>query len=283
MNRTNSILIGVLSLGMLSGCAQGDLPEYNQLGPLRIFSLKVDPPEAAPGDFVILTPYLSDLNGKGRSLTYSIEACPDPGLNRGIDPSCEGVTGKVAVANGTIDPSSNLTFKSPNFTGRVNRATITVPTDLLSGKSAVEQMVGVDYIVVYKVEASDGKSVTSVKRIRVSSNSNKNANPAFSSVQANGASVSSLPSSATALTAQFSSGSQESYGVTRSDGSTAVLTETLITTWFISDGSFDYTRTYDSDSNTYTPPSSRPTEHNIIILGVARDGRGGEDVIQLDL
>jgi hypothetical protein len=268
---------------LLTGCSQGDLPDYDRLGSLRILSLKVDQPEVAPGTSVTITPYISDLNGQGRTLNFRAFACTDPGIARGLDPSCDEALDRIDVQSGTITPGAPPNYKAPNYTGAAPSISLTVPSTLLDAKSTFEKQLGIDYLLFYELKGSDGTSLQSFKRIHTSLQTQKNTNPTFVSIQTGGANLVALPTSTVSLTPLFSPTSKETYTVLRTDGSSAIITESLLVTWFISDGSLDYTRTVDTDANPFSPPSPPPSSHSTILIGVVRDGRGGEDVVQLEL
>ena len=100
-------LILVLILGVaLAGCSRPDFPKYEALGDLRILTIVADLPEANPGDTVTFTPILSDLNGQGRTISYAVEACIDPGVGNGVSPACTDpdptslLSGTVVIAPG---------------------------------------------------------------------------------------------------------------------------------------------------------------------------------------
>jgi hypothetical protein len=245
--------------------------------------LKADKPEVSPGSTVTVTPFVSDINGAGRVLSYQAEGCTDPGLARGVDPSCDTASDRVVIASGTINATNSPAFVSPNYSGAVAAVTFTVPTTILDGKTSLEQMIGVDYIVMYRLETSDGEVLKSIKRITATTKTTLNANPTLSSFQKEGADLTALPSAAVNLTPKFGANSAETYSAIRSDGTPITVTETMIVTWFISDGTIDFTRTVDTSENTYTPPATKPTTRSVVLIGVIRDGRGGEDVLRLEL
>ena len=60
-----------------------------------------------------LTPLISDLNGSGRALTYTIRTCTDFGIDLGATPSCDSRPDLVVVANN--QPLTGLT--APTYTG----------------------------------------------------------------------------------------------------------------------------------------------------------------------
>ena len=152
---------------------------------------------------------------------------------------------------------------------------------MFAGRSSTQQFNGVAYLVFYSIAVpGGGPSVTSFVRVVVSSTlkAAKNLNPVIASIDMNDSSVGpiiSLPVGATNFRESSPSDSAEGYFVMQKDGSVASQNEQLITTWFISSGSFDSFRTVGSDENSWTPPTTLPVGHGVVMLAVTRDGRGG--------
>ena len=256
----------------LSGCGGSSLPQYNKLESLRVLAILSSSPEVSPGATVTITPVISDVTGGGRSLTYNADTCIDPGVAYGAVPSCEGLTSRVSIAaNAAVTGLS-----SPQYTAAVTSTfSVTVPATILDGYSTVQQLLGVNYLVVIKITASDGTSVSAFKRILASTNPTKNNNPSITRVEANGSTVvGTLFHSWVSLQPIFGAGSAESYTAILPDGSTRTVTEVLTTTWFISSGSLGATRTEGTATLGYSPPVGIPA---VSLVAVTRDGRGGED------
>lgn len=264
-------IIIISSLFFVFGCSDNKLPEYNRLETLRILALKADKPEATLGDTIVITPLISDLNGNGRTLTYTAEACLDPGIAAGADPNCAGASSYLNIGSATITGLS-----APNYTAATNTVTFTIPTDVLNGKTTIEQYNGVPYIFVYNIRASDGTQLRSFKRIIVSVKPSnlRNTNPSINNMYADTAVLSSLPGSRVSLSVQYPDSSVESYTGLSSDGTVGTQTEKMITTWFVSEGSIQYYRTLDTQTNGYEI-SFRP-DKPVLIIAVLRDDRGGE-------
>ncbi|MGK5085767.1 hypothetical protein WDW37_20960 [Bdellovibrionota bacterium FG-1] len=275
-----------------AGCSTTELPDYVRLGGLRILAIKADKPEAAPGDTVQITPVVSDLPtatvaGK-RSLSYTAEACIDPGVGYGATPICAGRPDRITLPGGNI-PS--LSSTSNTYTGEAPVISVTIPPIILAHRSAMDQYNGVAYLVLYTLIATDSTGATAqviaFKRLLASTRTTKNSNPSITDVQVGSTqtlqpllAALSYPSSSQtplSLTPTFSSNSAEAYTVQQADGSLLPATEALTTTWFLSDGDIRYFRTADADVNTWTPPSTQPTRPGIVFMVVTRDGRGGED------
>jgi hypothetical protein len=264
----------VLTLFISTGCSDMGFPEYIKLDNLRIVALILDSPEVAAGGTVNVTPVVSDYNAT-RTLTFVAEACPDPGLVLGRDPTCDGHPLKVSVGSGNV--VFPVAQQATNRTGLTTAlAAITVPATLTTGLSADSQFNGVFYLVTYTVTASDGTRVKSFARIRVSNKTTKNTNPTITDVLANGSSLTTMPTSDAYVAISYSGTSKESFVYQRSDGTQTTQTETLSTTWFYTAGAMKFYRTVDAENNTFTPTSSSaPTGLNHVILVITRDGREG--------
>jgi len=273
-----SALFIALGLLGLTACQENTLPKYEALGGLRILALRGDQgaqlsgqAEFAPGDSVVVTPYVSYYGVSG-SVSYTATACPDPGINVGATPSCEGVAGTVSIAAGSVA----LTGGGSN-TGQANSFTVPIPSTVLDGRNPVDQFNGVGYLVVYQLSSADGRSTAAVKRLVVSGSAKttKNQNPALTAITAAGSPLSSLPGGAVEVGVSYPTTSRESYLAMLTDGNLEVRTEDLLTTYFITDGSLKYARTVNDQTSTYTPPPSAPTGHSAIVVAVVRDSRGG--------
>ncbi len=267
-----------LTIICLVGCNKTDLPLYVKLGDLRVLTLKADQSEVNPGTSVTLQPVISDLDAGGRTLTVTVQSCIDPGVSVGALPQCLHPDSSTSSTFATSTLSSNGTFTglAPSFVINVPAA----PANYVAA-SPIAKYNGVIYLVIYTITAPDGTSVTSFKRLIVSdpSKTQKNANPAISSVTVNG--------TALAATTTFSSAGMdfnpifsvagESYQMKRPDGTLVSFSETLTNTWFYTDGSSKYFRTLGTDSDHWDPPSAKPTGRAAAVVLVSHDGRDGED------
>lgn len=289
------LLTAIGLLVALSGCGQNNLPDYINLGTLRVLAMKADQPEVDPSTSptVTITPVVSDLNA-GRTLTYTAVGCIDPGVGYGATPTCAG--GGTPLGNGTIDTTTLDTTTHTN-TGAAPTISVPIPSTILTNpaRDTVDSYNGVAYLVVYTLSAAANSNagatqLVSFKRIIASTRPIKNTNPSITAVNVGSQSLSSFlstltyPYSGTApgLTPAFSANSVETYTQMNSDQSISTITETLITTWFISDGSMEFYRTTGTDTDTWTPPSALPTApgggaRGILFVAVTRDGHGGED------
>ena len=271
--------LGFLALSalLLSGCSAANFQDYTALGDLRVLTIIVNPPETNPGGTVIFTPVLSDLNGKGRALSFATQACMDPGVGVGVTPACP-VPDAGSQQSGTVTPAAG---SSQTYTGAVATFTMTMPsaTEAFAGRSAADQYNGVNYLVFYSVSVPNGgPSVSSFVRVALSTKSPQNQNPMITSIDLNDVPTTS-PFAMPTVTSNFRvtspASSAETYQVMRPDGTFYTQTEELINTWFLSDGSFDVYRTLGNSENAWSLPSPKPVGRGMVILAVTRDGRGG--------
>jgi hypothetical protein len=276
------ILLGA-SIIFASACSKETFPKYIVLNGLRVLALQTGTPETNPGVAVTVTPYISDINNRG-PWTYSAEGCLDPGISYGASPNCTGNSTRTVFATNQNITSSFLSAANV-YTGSVDPITITagLTSAVLTGRSAIETYNGVNYLLVYTISNSAGESVTSFRRIVIteSGKTSKNSNPTVSDLLAGGTSLSTLSAGTEySLTASYGSGAAETYTGKDSSGNLTSLSETLLTTWFITDGEMKYYRTSSGDTNTYKTPDSFPTARRSIVVGITRDSRGGVTVIQ---
>lgn len=277
---TKKVILALIALG-LSACSNMDLPDSSELGGLRILAITTQGTQAefSPGDTVVLKPFVSYINFSG-SLTYSAQACVDPGISYGASVSCDGNDSKIDLGSGSV---TTLTT-TDSMTGFANDISVVIPSSsiIFYSKSSKDQFNGVSYLVIYDLTASDGKTVRSFKRILVSnkSASQKNTNPVISDILQNGSSLSAISFGATTnLSASLDSGSAESFEVQNSDGSTTTKSEEVLVSWHVSDGTLKYIRTTGSDTTDYESPSGAPSGRKIFVIAVARDERGGQSIL----
>lgn len=273
-------LLAILGILACTSCNKNNFPLYVQLGGLRVLTLKAlsNQSEVNPGTSgIVLQPVISDLNGGGRTLSVSVQTCADTNLS-GAPNGCANPdsTSTSSFSSTTLSSDGTYTGLAPTITVNVPAA----PANYAAATSS-EQYNGVPYLVFYTISAPDGSSVTALKRIIVSSpgKTPKNQNPAISGVTGNGTSLAASNTFGTSvytLNISFSVG-PETYQTMNPDGSTTTQTESLSTTWFYTDGSTEFDRTYDTDANQWTPPSSHPGGRAAVLVTVTRDNRDGED------
>ncbi len=271
-----SVLAAVSCLA--AGCSDDDLPKFSSLDRLRVLTLVANPPEADPGTAgIVLTPWVSDAKGGGRALTYAAEGCLDPGVSFGAAPTCEGQPTRAILAGGTVTG-----LAAPHYTGAADAIAVTLPADAIAfaGRGANDRHNGVAYLVTYLVQAADGASHRAFKRVLISApaKTQKNQNPAFVDILADGASLASLPGGASRLSAQVGAGSAEHYAEQSAAGAAARI-EDLTVSWFVSGGDLLYDRTEADQATRWAPPGVGPA----LVVGVLRDDRGGVAVVAKSL
>ncbi len=296
-----------LSLSILyftvMGCSDSHLPKYWQLGDLRILALIADVPEIQSPEnqsiagVVNLTPIVSDLNGGGRSLSLKVEACVDPGVAYGADPDC-GING-TTVHSSTITPvpttANSGLFGSPDYTGALNSIAITVPVGVLAGQPAPAQYNGVAYLAVVTVSSQDGSgngsaTTKAFKRILISNKAVINKNPDIKQMLVNGVAPNLAPNlspgaevglpfdTPAQLSLNWEGAAKESYQRMKKDLSFEDNQEVLTTTWFVSDGSLQWSRTEEGGSTQWTTPKANPPGRHLVLVAILRDNRGGASV-----
>lgn len=267
-----------LAFALLSGCAENDLPDYTKLSKLRVLAMPASAPEVSVGATVTVTPLVSDVGGGGRALAYEAVACIDPGVGLGAEPSCDHDPIAQDLGSGPV-PGLD---EANSFTGDAPALTVVVPPTALVGRGEADQSNGVGYVVIYTLTAADGETLTTFRRIIVSTRDAKNSNPDLVRILAGDDEFTALPSKNTELKAEAAPGSAETYSSITIDGRTVTDAEDLIFTWFYSRGKFDRYRTLEEGENEYNPPNDLQAGESTLIVVVARDGRGGEDYLRFD-
>ncbi len=277
MNLFRFTLCAVVILLFGSSCAN-DLPKAQVLDRLRVLALIATTPEVLPGATVTVTPVVSDVRGAGRALSYTVEACYDPGLDYGADVSCSHDTAKVTVG------ATAVTLTAPRYTQAVTTFNITVPSALFTTAQvdALTQFNGANYLVIFTLTAADGEIEQVFRRIKVSGASkiSKNQNPSLTGFKkSDGTAVAALPTEETALLAVAPSTAAEAYSELNTNGSFEARTETLTVSWFASEGLPELTLQAIDSPNTYAPATT-PT-YSPFVAAVVRDERGGAGVLLL--
>ena len=276
-----------LVLGAMLGCSKDNFSKYNQLGDLRVLALIVDQPEVSPGATVNITPVLSDMNGAGRALTYSVQTCIDPGIGIGATPVCP-TPDSTNVRSGTVTIPAG---SSQTYTDTVASFPVTTPDNqtILATRNPADQYNGVAYLVFYTVASSDGTaSVSSFVRVIVSrsNKTSKNQNPTITSINANDSPASSplsMPTADTNFSVVSPASSVETYQTMTPSGDFKTQTETLINTWFSSDGTFDLQRNLGSTENSWSPPTSKPGSRGMVFMVITRDSHNGATYRKFEL
>jgi len=257
----------LLVLGILAGCSDDDLPDYYRLGALRILAIKAGQSEVNPTSgpvSVSITPIVSDIAGAGRTLSYELQTCHDPGVGAGASPNCDHDPAKTST-------SGTFTLTAPRFTEEIASSSVSVPADVFDGRSAADRYNGVPYLVVFSVTGG-GETVRSFRRIIATERTPLNAVADITSINSGGVAITALPTAKAKLTPVIN-GTAETFTAQRADGSLESRTESLTVTWFIPEGEMKFSRTDSTGENEYTPPAS-PTG-SLFLATVLRDSRGG--------
>ncbi|MBC7692351.1 MAG: hypothetical protein H7222_11360 [Methylotenera sp.] len=275
------LFIAALAVGS-NHCGNDKLPKYSVLDRLRVVALIADHPEVAPGGSVTISPWVSDIKGAGRALTYAVEACLDPGIGSGALPSCDGSATRVVLAQN----ASVTGISAPEYTGIAPTFTVVTPAAqiIFLKRADTEQYNGVAYLVTYTVSSSDGQKDRAFRRIVVSTRPFQNVNPVLSRILASGEELTTaLPPANVSISPDVTTTSPEDYQVKDSNGVLQSRKEQITTSWLASDGALNRSRTVSPDLNDYTPPTAKPAGRGVILIGVTRDDRGGESVKKLVL
>jgi len=263
------------------GCGDDDFKKYYTLeDTFRVLGIKADTPEiSTTGGTITLTPYVSDYVGGGRNISVSIVGCLDPGIAYGAEIDCVNESTKQTVtynSGNSVNISTDLQAGSEMNTGAMPNVSITIPSELISDRSALEQFNGIDYLVIFTFSISGENDVMVIKRIKISSNSSKNSNPAISanSITFEGQSP-TLTSNSVVLGLSTDSGA-EIFNQYSYNGNLETTTETIYQSWFVSSGTITGSQGEITDSISYKMTDPLPSE--ALILVVVRDARGGEDI-----
>jgi hypothetical protein len=257
---------------LVSGCSGDNFKKVYLLENLRVLSLAANLPEVNAGASVTITPFVSDRTGAGRSLSYRVIGCTDPGVTFGSDYSCEGQADRQEWVPLTAMPALAAPFYSeaaPSFS-------ITVPSNILDGRSADDQFNGVAYLVFYEVVSST-ETVTALKRIFASTRGTKNTNPVPTSVLAGGATLSARPQAQVTLTVDTPSSQFEDYEISNL-GQAIAQKEDLLYSWYVSDGELTEERSSSTKDTKWTPADPIPALGQTLLILVTRDRRGGESI-----
>ena len=308
--KSSLIKLSYIAVLFLTACSAEKLPKFTVVQGLRVLGLQSSVPEIEfdgstfTPNSVNFIPVVSDVYGAGRTLKYNLEFCLDPGITLGAIPNCENnLTRTVVATDQTVVDSAD--FLAPNYMGSLDPKTVNFSTasgtalaimaQKYAASTATQLFNGLNLLVVFELYPSGEESskVTSFKRIVFSSAAKtvKNSNPSGLEIRKSGVEISSLPSVESELEAYLPSTQAEIYSLMNLDGSVSTKTEVLETTWFLTgpadiecskkkkcttDGLFSMSRTRLGEMNTfYIPEVSVPTTRGRILIGIARDDRGG--------
>lgn len=263
----------LLLLVLVCACGGPKFKKVERLGKFRILGIIANNPEVTPGGNAALRLIVSDVNGGGRVINGTTQACIDPGIGLGAEVKCDHdpntVNGTYTINTTTLDMTNNL------FTGiNADVENVTVPATILLGRSGREQFNGVGYIVIFNFTV-DGKTHSAFKRIVAHNRGVFNANPAGSAVFLNGAPMGTRPEKNDELTVTTSA--PEVYDVRTVDGKTESRSEEYEVAWFVTDGRLDKPKSQIDDTVKYLgKTASAPS----LVVTIVRDERGGLDVVR---
>jgi hypothetical protein len=309
--------LGLFLVFLAASCSNDTMPKYSVIQGLRVLALTLDAPEVAFENLstttVNLTPTISDLFGAGRSLTYRLYYCLDPGVGLGAVPTCTGNPTLIALTSGTTLTAPNLEFKTPNYTGSLNPIAINLSgitgdpvisalyTAKFNSLPAASLYNGYSILIFFELFPTNDESakITTFKRLIVSTSvkAAKNNNPSSLQFQKNSAALTVLPTTQESVDAHVPSSDFETYFIKDASGALQSAVETIETVWFLSgpsdikcskdktcttDGLFSLSRTVPGELNLFYPPSvSIPATRGRVLIGVAKDNRGGQVVSRL--
>ena len=263
----------IFILFLFISCGDDNFKKYAALSEFRVLGIISDTPEVSDNNATVtLTPIVSDVKSEGREVSIKIEGCLDPGISTGEEISCEGADHYQLVSETNVDLA--VVLAASLYTGEIGPFNVTVPNDILSGRSPLESFNGLDYLVIFSFTAGDSE-ITSFKRIRVSTRPTKNTNPSLDSI-----SNSSLTSEEQNLEANISE-SPESFDFYNLTGEIEQATEVYYLSWFTSNGEIENSQLYAGESTKLNLADSLPDDAVVAVL--LRDGRGGVDFLMKKL
>jgi hypothetical protein len=199
----------------LAGCGRQDLSDAGLVTGLRLLGAQAEPPEADPGQAVMLTAWVVDPRGGAISVSWGVCMLPSDGL---ANPGCvSGAPGVVPIGSGTT-----LTMTVPAVTKEMLG-----PPDATSGV----------YLPIVMRVSANGDTVDGVYRLRIHGDQDANTNPVLTD-------VTNLPldvpdhvhaGDVWPLVANYPQSSREAYALPPSPEK---VFERLTTQWFASAGTF---------------------------------------------
>lgn len=280
MKRTYSFVSMVLISGLLMSCGNDALKKFQQIEGLRILAIVADQPEVNPASTVNLSLYLADTLGAGRSFTLDVEACIDPGVVYGANPSCANSASRTVIVSAATGAAPGT---APHYIGAIaSPVSVSIPAAgvIFANRSIIEQTNGVNYLVSFTITAGT-ETINGFKRIVVSNRSSLNANPVLTDLSLEGVNYSTAPSPVAAqelnITHTVSAGSKESYTYLKSDLSVATGIENLSVTYLSTSGLFKKSKTDDAELNTFK--AADPLPASTFFAVILRDDRGGVEYL----
>jgi len=323
MNQERISLPAALLLSLIaSSCSSDTMPKYSIIQGLRVLALQLDCPEVeydgtnftpppacspAAAHQVLLTPVISDLYGQGRSLSYRVTTCMDPGVGLGAIPTCEGSSTKILVDSNTIATHGPDQVIAPSYTGSIDP--IAIDLGQIPASASISSIYSASFgaltpdriyngsaiLVFFELypTGDESKKISTFKRLIYSgaTKTSKNLNPASLYFKVNGSALTTLPGAETKIDADVPSSSLEPYFAMKPDGTLTSETEAVETQWFLTgpeeikcskkkectpDGLLELSRTRPGELNLFHPPEGAlPTGRDRVMIGVAKDNRGG--------
>lgn len=261
------------------GACSNDLPKAQLLDRLRVLALIANNPEVSPGGTFTLSALISDVRGGTRTLSYTLEMCRDPGLDYGATAACDHDTAKQTLA------STAVTFSHARRTEAVTiPGTYTVPATLFTDAKTdtLSQYNGANYLVIFTLTASDGEVEKVFRRIKVSLATKpvKNTNPTLTGITLDtGAAQTTVPTTEKSLLVTASGASAEAYQELETTGAFESRTETLVVSWFASEGLLETATVALATANKFTPATT--LTYPSFLIAVLRDERGGSGFLML--
>ncbi len=297
------LILRLLPIFLLISCSSDRLPQYSIIQGLRVLALTLSQPEinfdgtSFTPNTLTLTPWISDLYGAGRSLSMNVYGCLDPGIGNGAIPTCDGSASLFQVAQDQA-VSNTATFLSPNYTGALTPITISLASLVAPSQSTIQAYNGSAILIFFELylTGSPTQKITTFKRLIYSGNlkTTKNQNPSGLQILNAGTEISTLPTIGVDLNAYLPGSEAETYTSIDQNGNLITQTETLETAWFLTgpadvacskkkdcttDGTLALLRSVPGEPNHFTPPETAlPTTRGRVLIGVAKDSRGGEVV-----
>jgi hypothetical protein len=253
-----------VSVFLLNGCGDNDFTDRYELGEPRILGLILSAPEVSPGQTTTVSPILSFENQNSEIIEHRLRGCPDPGLSFGVDPTCEGVSDLQ-----TIQDWTSFTFSNPAVKSEIlgSLGTVTVPGDYLETATDVEKVTGRVYLIEYSVRVDGTQILNAFSRLRVTDavlKPTKNQNPILQDLLYESSSLTVRPTNLKgALSVSF-------------DSSSLDTGETLLTSYFVSRGEIDFSRTLGTQFTSWELTQSElDNQDKLTVIAIGRDERGG--------
>lgn len=279
-----------LLLIFIIGCSGKSFERYYKLRSLRVVAIHADTPEINSNNFlptatITLTPWISFLQGDDTTLDITMEACLDPGVSYGAEPSCDD-SALVLDSDAEIEYDMSDLGSDNDYTGAM---TTTFSLGISAEEFALIQAAhsskalynGVNILVSFVFEDQESsKKVKAFKRISITSKDDDelNTNPTIGNIQADDDDLDELPNSDVELTVDDIE-NIESFDFKNSKDELISKKEKFTISWFSTGGSIQYTRVDDDQDSEWDPPKATP----VVVLAVVRDDRGGVSVQSVTL